>query len=122
MQTPSNKGEFWQDGYKLPYSSPYMPQLKGLVQSVNSILVEIVEAMIDSSGLKLFYWCEAGQHATDLHNRAATPEMRGKPLVGALLGLLPSHSRLRVFGYAPLVHRNKENRCDQLEDRTETGI
>ena len=80
---------------RLTFSDNVTPQLNGVAEQLNRMLVERIQAFTHMSGLPKFLWGEALWHATWLKNCTATQALDGLTPHQALLGCTPDLSGLQ---------------------------
>src|SRR5712691_7622239 len=88
------------------------PQLNGVAERLNRMLLERICAFAHESGLPKSLWGEALRHAVWLKNRTATRALDGKTPFETLLGRLPDLSGLRVWGCHVWVHDPDVSKLD----------
>lgn len=89
---------------------------------MNRIFVEKALVILDHSYLKLSFSCEAVQHAIDLHNHTATPELGVTIPTQALLCTVYNSRKLKVFVCAAFAHKDKENRSNTIDGKPRKGV
>lgn len=82
----------------------YTPQLNGIAEHLNLMLLDRICALGHDSGLLKTLWGEALRHMTWLKNQMATCLLDGKTPYEALYGRPPDLSALQMWGIPILVH------------------
>ena len=88
------------------------PQLNGIAERLNRMLLERIRALRHLTGLPDFLWGEALHHATWLKNRTATRTLDNKTPFEALFGSPPDFSGLRRWGCHVWVHDDSGSKLD----------
>jgi len=94
------------------------PQLNGIAEHLNQMLLERIQALRHLTGLPEFLWGEALHHATWLKNHMATRTLDNKMPFEVLFGSPPDLSRLQRWGCNVWVH---DDSGSKLDARTREG-
>uniref|UniRef100_H3H749 Integrase catalytic domain-containing protein n=1 Tax=Phytophthora ramorum TaxID=164328 RepID=H3H749_PHYRM len=93
------------------FTPPYTPQLNGVAERMNRMLVECARCMLEHAGLPKTYWGEAVMTATFLRNRCPTRAIsHDKSPHQVWTGKKPLLANLKVFGCHAYVHVPKTKR------------
>ena len=109
-------------GITQSFSTAYTPQSNGIVERYNRSLLDMIRAMLQTSGLPFKFWGEAALHASYILNVVSGKANDGMTPSEALIKSKPNISKLRVFGCAAYTHEPKERRFSKLAQRGRAGI
>ena len=90
---------------------PKTPQLNGLAERMNRIIVEKVKCMISHSNLPKTFWGEVMKTVVDLINLSPSRPLNGEIPEEVWSGKKASYSHLRVFECKAFVHISKDERA-----------
>jgi transposase InsO family protein len=88
------------------------PQVNGIAERLNRMLLERVRTLTHTSGLPKSLWGEALRHTAWLKNQMATQALDGKTPYEAVYGQSPDLSDLRRWGCATWVHNADGSKLD----------
>lgn len=91
-------------GIKHELTMPNTPQHNGIAKCMNHTLLDRVRSILIDAGLPKFYWHNALQHATLIHNVSPTQALDNQTPEEAWSGNKPNVSRLHVFSCKAFVH------------------
>jgi hypothetical protein len=92
------EGFLEEEGIKLEFSSPYIPQQNGVVERKNTILLDIARTILDEYKTPDRFWAEAINTACYSINRLYLHQILKKTSYELLTGKKPNVSYFRVFG------------------------
>nr|ABF96861.1 retrotransposon protein, putative, Ty1-copia subclass [Oryza sativa Japonica Group] len=107
-------------GLEHEFSSPHVPQQKGVVERKNRVLVEMARTMLDEYKTPRKFWAEAINTACYISNRVFLRSKLGKTSYELRFGHQPKVSHLRVFGCKCFVL--KSGNLDEFEARSTDGL
>jgi hypothetical protein len=88
------------------------PQLNGVAERLNRMLLECIRALQHATGLPKTLWGEALCHATWLKNWTATRALDNKTPFEALYGTTPDLSEVQPWGCKVWVHDDNGSKLD----------
>jgi transposase InsO family protein len=97
---------------------PYSPQSNGVAKRKNGMLMDLVNAMLGTSGMAKAWWGEAVLTACHVLNRVPAKNSDITPYEG-WKGRKPSLHYLRMWGYLATVSVpiNKKRKLEPIKDR-----
>ena len=100
-----------QTGITIDSGAPYSPELNGLSERKNRVIIEKTRSLLIESGLASNKWSLAIRVVEYLMNRTPTKtNLEMKTPYEIIYGTKPDRSNLRVFGCVGMVHIPKETR------------
>ncbi len=125
-----NGGEYVSDEVKIYANSkftlrttpPHTPEVNGVAERFNRLLVERVRALLKDSNLPKFLWSEAMSTIVYIYNRIPNLEFKGaKSPFEQLFGYTPDISHFKIFGCTAFAY-NYDIERRKLDDRAIKGI
>ena len=110
-----------QQGIRHQTTPAYTPQLNGVAERKNRMILDMARSLLKAKKLPKQYWAEAVSCAVYLLNRCPTRSLQGVIPEEAWSGHKPSVTHLRVFGcvaYAKI----PDARRRKLDDKSERCI
>ena len=104
-------------GIRIDYSPPYTPQLNGVAESINRVLLTKTRALLGHANLDSKFWADAVNTANYLRNISPTRKLDKITPYERWYGSKPKVSHLRIWGCRAFVHNEGNHRKSKIQPR-----
>jgi transposase InsO family protein len=108
------------EGVQRHYSTPYSPQLNGVIERRNQTVVGMTRALLKQRGMPAVFWGEAVVTAVYILNRSPAKALNDRTPYEAWHGCKSAFSHLRVFGC--LAFGKELGHIGKLDDMSTLGV
>ena len=123
-------GEFCSKAFKIycdmnamrrEHTTTYTPQQNGITKRKNHAVVQIARCMLQTKGLRNYYWGDAVATIVYIFNRSPTSALEKMTPYEGLYGKMPNVNHFKVSGFLAYVHVPYQNR-KRLDEKSELCI